>query len=83
MALFQPAPQTQAEVDASRPLDIGPEQVLEMDEAAWYEKVYRGESVPQLTVRAVLMGSGLGFLLAFTNLYIGLKTGCGLSLTPI
>jgi uncharacterized oligopeptide transporter (OPT) family protein len=78
MALFQPAPQTQAEVDASRPLDIGPEQVLEMDEAAWYEKVYRGESVPQLTVRAVLMGSGLGFLLAFTNLYIGLKTGWGL-----
>ncbi len=78
MALFQPAPQNQADVDACRPLDIGPEQVLEMDEATWYAKVYRGDSVPQLTVRAVLMGSGLGFLLAFTNLYIGLKTGWGL-----
>ena len=28
--------------------------------------------------RAVLLGSGLGFLLAFTNLYIGLKTGWAL-----
>ncbi|MFZ9886514.1 MAG: OPT family oligopeptide transporter [Myxococcota bacterium] len=78
MALFQRAPTNQAEVDRCRPLDIGPEQVLSMDEAAWYEKVYRGEDVPQLTVRAVLMGSALGFLLAFTNLYIGLKTGWGL-----
>jgi len=78
MAMFQPAPQTPEEVEASRPLDIGPEQVLEMDEATWYAKVYRGDDVPQLTVRAVLMGSALGFLLAFTNLYIGLKTGWGL-----
>ncbi len=78
MALFQPAPKSSEEVDASRPLDIGPEQVLEMDEATWYAEVYRGDAVPQLTVRAVLMGSALGFLLAFTNLYIGLKTGWGL-----
>src|ERR1019366_5903456 len=46
-----------------------------MDEATWYEKVYRGEDSPQLTRRAVVMGSVLGFFLAFTNLYIGLKTG--------
>lgn len=78
MALFQPAPKSDADVEASRPLDVGPEQVLEMDEAEWYAKVYRGDDVPQLTVRAVLMGSALGFLLAFTNLYIGLKTGWGL-----
>lgn len=78
MALFQPAPTTQAEVDAAGPLDISPDQVLEMDEATWYAQVYRGESVPQLTVRAVAMGSVLGFFLAFTNLYIGLKTGWGL-----
>lgn len=78
MALFQPAPQTQEEVDRCRPLDIGPEKVLEMDEATWYEKIYRGDDAPQLTARAVIMGSALGFLLAFTNLYIGLKTGWGL-----
>jgi len=49
-----------------------------MTEEEWYEKVYRGDDFPQLTVRAVLVGSGLGFLLAFTNLYVGLKTGWGL-----
>ena len=75
MSLFQkPA----ADTDASRPLDIPPDKVLEMDEEEWYAKVYRGADAPQLTIRAVLMGSGLGFLLAFTNLYVGLKTGWGL-----
>ncbi len=49
-----------------------------MDEAEWYERIYRGDGVPQLTVRAVLMGAALGFLLAFTNLYIGLITGWSL-----
>ncbi|MCX8228420.1 MAG: OPT/YSL family transporter [Planctomycetota bacterium] len=78
MALFQKAPATAEEAAQYGPLDINPDQVLEMDEAEWYEKVYRGEHVPQLTVRAVLMGSFLGFLLAFTNLYIGLKTGWAL-----
>ncbi|MFN7145440.1 MAG: OPT family oligopeptide transporter [Myxococcota bacterium] len=78
MAQLQAAPKTQEEVDAARPLPIPPDQVLEMDEATWYAKVYRGENMPQLTVRAVAMGSFLGFFLAFTNLYIGLKTGWGL-----
>ncbi|MCK6507477.1 OPT/YSL family transporter [Myxococcota bacterium] len=78
MPLFQPAPKTQEEVDKSKPLSIPPDQVLEMDEATWYEKIYRGDDVPQLTFRAVAMGSLLGFFLAFTNLYIGLKTGWGL-----
>ncbi len=75
MALFQPVPSTPEEIEASKPLDIPPEQVLEMDEATWYAKAYRGENAAQLTVRAVLMGAALGFFLAFTNLYIGLKTG--------
>ncbi|MDP2317062.1 MAG: OPT family oligopeptide transporter [Pseudomonadota bacterium] len=78
MSQLQPAPQTQAEVDAARPLSIPPDQVLDMDEATWYAKIYRGEHMPQLTLRAVGMGSFLGFFLAFTNLYIGLKTGWGL-----
>jgi uncharacterized oligopeptide transporter (OPT) family protein len=78
MPVLQPAPTTQEEVDAARPLNIPPDQVLEMDEAEWYRKVYRGDGMPQLTIRAVAMGSFLGFFLAFTNLYIGLKTGWGL-----
>ncbi len=78
MALFQTPPKTQEEYEQYKPLPIPPDQVLKMDEDEWYEKVYRGEDFPQLTLRAVLMGSALGFLLAFTNLYIGLKTGWAL-----
>jgi len=45
----------------------------------WLEQVYRGrgDSMRQLTWRAVLMGSLLGGLLSLTNLYIGLKAGWG------
>jgi len=75
MSLFQSPPKTPEELERSRPLDISPDEVAEYDEATWYEKAYRGDDVPQLTVRAVAMGSILGFFLAFTNLYIGLKTG--------
>lgn len=78
MALFQKAPKTPEEAKSFEPLEISPDQVLEMSEEEWYETIYRGDSVPQLTVRATIMGSILGFLLAFTNLYVGLKTGWGL-----
>jgi putative OPT family oligopeptide transporter len=46
----------------------------------WFEKVYRGrgDSMLQLTWRAVLMGSVLGGVLSLTNLYIGLKSGWGI-----
>ncbi len=48
-------------------------------ERQWYEQVYRGrgDRLPQLTWRAVVMGSALGGLLSLTNLYIGLKAGWG------
>jgi len=48
-----------------------------MDERSWYERAFRGDAA-QLTVRALGMGTVLGFLLAFTNVYIGLKVGWGL-----
>ncbi len=73
--MFQRAPATEAEFEAARPLAIPPEEVAEMDEATWYERAFRGDDAPQLTLRAVGMGSVLGFALAFTNVYIGLKTG--------
>jgi putative OPT family oligopeptide transporter len=46
-------------------------------ERQWFEKVYtgRGDSMRQLTWRAVLMGTVLGGVLSLTNLYIGLKAG--------
>ena len=48
-------------------------------ERQWYEEVYRGhgDSMRQLTWRAVIMGSALGGVLSLTNLYIGLKAGWG------
>jgi uncharacterized oligopeptide transporter (OPT) family protein len=80
----RPAPQMDLAVEAldeqERPLPVGgfkgtPEEV----ERQWYEQVYRGhgDSMAQLTWRAVLIGSCLGSVLSLTNLYIGLKAGWG------
>ena len=48
-------------------------------ERQWYEQIYlgRGDTMAQLTVRALVMGGVLGGLLSLTNLYIGLKAGWG------
>lgn len=78
MSLFQKAPASVEEAERWRPLEIGPDQVLELSEEEWYTKVYRGADAPQLTWRAVLLGSLLGFFLALTNLYVGLKSGWAL-----
>ncbi len=52
-----------------------PEQI----ERQWFEQVYkgRGDSIKQLTLRAIVMGGALGGILSLTNLYIGLKAGWG------
>src|SRR5512138_1096302 len=57
------------------PYEGTPEEV----EKQWFEQVYkgRGDSIKQLTWRAVIMGSILGGVLSLTNLYIGLKSGWG------
>ncbi|MDX2107034.1 MAG: OPT family oligopeptide transporter [Candidatus Melainabacteria bacterium] len=41
----------------------------------WLEKIYQGDQVPQLTVRAVIMGGLLGMLMSISNLYTTLKLG--------
>ncbi|MDH7500722.1 MAG: OPT family oligopeptide transporter [candidate division NC10 bacterium] len=46
-------------------------------ELEWFEGHYRGD-IPQLTVRAVLIGAVLGGVMSLSNLYVGLKTGWGL-----
>ncbi len=46
-------------------------------ELEWFEKHYR-KDVPQLTVRAVVIGGLLGSVMCLSNLYVGLKTGWGL-----
>jgi uncharacterized oligopeptide transporter (OPT) family protein len=66
--------------DRDRPLPVaGFKGTHEEIERQWYEEVYRGrgDSMAQLTWRAVLIGSCLGGVLSLTNLYIGLKAGWG------
>lgn len=41
----------------------------------WLEETYQGDSVPQLTLRAVLMGGFIGSLMSISNLYTTLKLG--------
>ena len=72
-----PAEKSEAEIEL--PLagfTVTPEEI----ERQWFEQVYRGrgDSMKQLTWRAVLMGSVLGAVLSLTNLYIGLKSGWGM-----
>ncbi|HVV72865.1 MAG TPA: hypothetical protein VHI52_15430, partial [Verrucomicrobiae bacterium] len=40
-------------------------------ERQWFDRIYtgRGDSQPQLTLRAVLMGGILGMLMSMSNLY--------------
>ncbi len=47
-------------------------------ELHWFHHVYQGDSMPQLTVRSVVMGGILGGFMSLSNLYVGLKTGWGL-----
>jgi OPT family oligopeptide transporter len=46
-------------------------------ELEWFENYYHG-NIPQLTLRAVLIGVILGGVMSLSNLYVGLKTGWGL-----
>jgi uncharacterized oligopeptide transporter (OPT) family protein len=82
VSVFQEPATTDEAIEANKPLEIPPEEVLKFEEAEWYARAYRKDA-PQLTVRAVLMGTVLGFFLSFTNVYIGLKTGwfLGVNLT--
>ena len=41
----------------------------------WYKHVYKGDKMPQLTLRAVAMGAILGMLMAASNLYTTLAIG--------
>jgi uncharacterized oligopeptide transporter (OPT) family protein len=44
-------------------------------DAAWMKHYYRGDHVPQLTLRAVLTGGFLGMAMSVSNLYTTLKLG--------
>lgn len=51
----------------------------------WFRHVYQGDKMPQLTVRAVLMGGILGMLMSASNLYTTLTIGWafGVAITSV
>ncbi len=51
------------------------EAVSAMEEQQWREKVFRGNSMPESTPRAIIAGIILGVLIMSQNVYLGLKTG--------
>jgi uncharacterized oligopeptide transporter (OPT) family protein len=73
-----PAPESDLHDLYEAPLPIeGFEGTPEEIEHQWFDQVYtgKGDTIKQLTWRAVLMGGALGGVLSLTNLYIGLKAG--------
>jgi OPT family oligopeptide transporter len=49
----------------------------EEKDAHWFKHVYQGDKMPQLTLRAVIMGGLLGMAMAASNLYTTLAIGWG------
>jgi OPT family oligopeptide transporter len=47
-------------------------------ERDWFENVYQGDTMKQLTPRALIMGMLLGGFMTTSNIYVGLKAGWGL-----
>src|SRR5258708_34568346 len=75
MSQAHPSPIPDLPVETAPPLPIeGFQGTPEEIERQWFEQVYqgRGDVMPQLTWRAVLLGSVLGGVLSLTNIYIGL-----------
>ena len=52
-------------------------QTPEQIERHWFETVYAGDRMRQLTARALIMGMMLGMVMACSNVYVGLKSGWG------
>lgn len=47
----------------------------------WYEHVYQGDTMRQLSTRSLVTGMMLGGIMSISNLYVGLKVGWGLTVT--
>ncbi|MBI1797641.1 MAG: OPT/YSL family transporter [Candidatus Eisenbacteria bacterium] len=47
-------------------------------ERDWFENVYAGDRMKQLTPRALIMGMLLGAFMSLSNIYVGLKAGWSL-----
>ncbi len=54
---------------------LPPDATPEQKDAHWYRYVYQGDRMPQLTLRAIIMGGLLGMLMSSANLYTTLSIG--------
>ena len=57
---------------------VEPSRTPEEIERHWFENVYQGDKMRQLTPRALIMGMLLGAFMSTSNIYIGLKAGWSL-----
>jgi OPT family oligopeptide transporter len=65
-------------IEAAHPEGVPPlpdNATPEQKDEHWFKHVYRGDKMPQLTLRAVVMGGILGMLMAASNLYTTLSIG--------
>lgn len=65
---------------APRPDDpppLPPDATQAQRDEHWLRHVYQGDSMPQLTVRAVCVGAVIGMFMSISNLYTHLKLGWG------
>ncbi len=69
----RPTPEEVAPTPASLTLLSIPGATPGDADSYWLREVYQGDRLPQLTLRAVLLGAGLGAITCATNLYAGLK----------
>lgn len=74
-APFVQQPDDVESILSAEPPPLPDDATNEEKEAHWYEHVYQGDRMPQLTVRAVIMGGFLGMLMSVSNLYTTLKVG--------
>lgn len=83
MASHQPetGQHTQVNRNAGGMPELSPEQLATMSpeekDRWWYQNVYQGDKMRQLTLRAVVMGGVLGMLMSVSNLYTTLAIGWG------
>jgi putative OPT family oligopeptide transporter len=48
---------------------------IDKEEKNWYENIYQGDKLPELTLKVIIVGIILSVILITTNIYMGLKTG--------
>jgi len=67
-----PTPSAGSSAAAGIP-ELPADATAEQKDLHWYRHVYQGDKMPQLTLRAVLMGGFLGMMMSTANLYTSLS----------